>query len=465
LSYCPTAPATRGQLVILVVKAKGWALLDPAVPSFSDVPKGSVYYKYIETAKARGLIAGYPDGTFKPDETILANQACALAGFTPTSTPTPTNTPTSTPTATPSGAPGISIIKSVNISNLPSSGGFVAYTYSVSNTGNVALSNLSVTDNKCTSVTFVQGDNNGNAMLETSEVWKYQCNTFLSVTTTNTATAGGVYNGQTVTASDQETVYVQGTTPAPTPYPVLNISIEKLGQNLTKQETQLNNRVNASPGDLVQFTLRVTSDSNTRLTNVMVRDDLPAEMTYDPGSTYINGYSVPDGIIGNGISVGSLDPNQVVTITFRARIKPSDSFQTGTTVLINGGYARADGVAIRESKIPIYVVKNILVPVGTVETGVDGATAVILASLVLTFGYHFARSGATFIKSGFGSILHADSIVPSTKMLAVAATLLILFAGTLTVSTLLDNSQITQIEIRNPIVRTDHGTYFGQIGR
>jgi 5'-nucleotidase / UDP-sugar diphosphatase len=40
--------------------------LSTDTPTFSDVPLGSTFYNYIETAYANGIISGYADGTFKP---------------------------------------------------------------------------------------------------------------------------------------------------------------------------------------------------------------------------------------------------------------------------------------------------------------------------------------------------------------------------------------------------------------
>ena len=61
---------SRGQLAKIVATAQGWSLLNPGTPSFVDVPSGSTFYKYVETVAARQIIGGYPDGTFRP-----ANQA------------------------------------------------------------------------------------------------------------------------------------------------------------------------------------------------------------------------------------------------------------------------------------------------------------------------------------------------------------------------------------------------------
>lgn len=64
--FRPGNDITRSQIAKIVVLAKGWPLQDPPVPTFSDVPPGSTFYTYVETAFAYGIIGGYQDGTFRP---------------------------------------------------------------------------------------------------------------------------------------------------------------------------------------------------------------------------------------------------------------------------------------------------------------------------------------------------------------------------------------------------------------
>lgn len=73
----------------------------------------------------------------------------------------------------------------------------VTYTEKVSNPGAVALSNVRLTDDKCSPMKYVSGDTNNNSKLDTTETWVYTCQTNLTKTTTNTASASGEANGFT----------------------------------------------------------------------------------------------------------------------------------------------------------------------------------------------------------------------------------------------------------------------------
>lgn len=63
---------TRGEFAELVVRASDWPLVDTCLAaSFTDVPCDDQTYSYVETAYAHGLVSGYQDGTFRPNEPIL----------------------------------------------------------------------------------------------------------------------------------------------------------------------------------------------------------------------------------------------------------------------------------------------------------------------------------------------------------------------------------------------------------
>lgn len=120
-------------------------------------------------------------------------------------------------------APAIAIDKIADPTEVPAAGGNVTYTYTVTNTGDVALSDVSVSDNKCSPVTFVDGDANDDQMLDLDETWTFTCTTLITTTTTNTAIAEGFDGETSVTAQDTALVTVLPPTAPPiTNPPVTN---------------------------------------------------------------------------------------------------------------------------------------------------------------------------------------------------------------------------------------------------
>lgn len=114
--FRPSNNITRGQITKIVVLTAGWGGEAPANPTFADVPAGSPFYQFVESAAARQIIGGYSCGGpaescdtgnrpfFRPNATTTRAQITkmvylAIRQPTPTATPLPTNTP-QPPTAT-----------------------------------------------------------------------------------------------------------------------------------------------------------------------------------------------------------------------------------------------------------------------------------------------------------------------------------------------------------------------------
>ena len=96
--------------------------------------------------------------------------------------------------------PLIHVVKKPNLFTVPI-GGTVTYTYTVTNPGTAPLSNVSISDDKCTGlpgrVAGHPGDLNKNNLLESNEAWSFTCQSRLFQTTVNTGTAEGTANGLT----------------------------------------------------------------------------------------------------------------------------------------------------------------------------------------------------------------------------------------------------------------------------
>jgi hypothetical protein len=114
--------------------------------------------------------------------------------------------------------PLVNLVKVPNVFVVPAGGGPVTYTYTVTNPGTAPLSNVTVTDDKCTGlpgrVVGHPGDLNKNDLLESNESWSFTCQTSILGTTTNIGTARGQANGLTAIDTSFSTV-VAGTPKLP----------------------------------------------------------------------------------------------------------------------------------------------------------------------------------------------------------------------------------------------------------
>ena len=70
--YLPNHWVTRAQLTKLTVRAARFPLTTPTggQQTFTDVPPSNTFYVFIETAAARHVVLGYPDGTFLPNAAV-----------------------------------------------------------------------------------------------------------------------------------------------------------------------------------------------------------------------------------------------------------------------------------------------------------------------------------------------------------------------------------------------------------
>ncbi|MFQ5399230.1 MAG: multicopper oxidase domain-containing protein [Anaerolineae bacterium] len=179
----------------------------------------------------------------------------------------------------------------------------VTYTYEVSSFfGNDPLTNISIVDDKCSPVTFVSGDTNGDSVLDLDETWIYTCATVLTQTTTNTATATGTDSlGGTVDWFDFTTVNV-------------------ISPSFTVSKTA--NPTMVYGGQQVDYTIVVDNTGDVDLSNIIVNDDLTgctlAGPTGDGGTpnvldtgdtwSFTCSVSVPFSDISNTAVVTATDP-------------------------------------------------------------------------------------------------------------------------------------------------------------
>ena len=185
-------------------------------------------------------------------------------------------------------APGVNVVE----------GGPVTWTYTVTNPGSVALSDVVVADDAGTpadaaddfNATYVSGDANSDGLLGTDETWTF--------TATGVATAGQYTNIAEVTGTAPDTTDPDGSTT-----PGVDVTDDDPANHygitpaIGVVKTVNGEDANTAPGiyvpigDPITWTYTVTNEGNIALTDVVVADDAgtPGDAADDFNATYVSG--------------------------------------------------------------------------------------------------------------------------------------------------------------------------------
>jgi hypothetical protein len=81
-SYRPQDTVTRAEAVTIItrllLRRVGSDSLPAAATGFSDVPANHWASRYVSFAITRGIVAGFPDGTFRPELPVTASQFASM---------------------------------------------------------------------------------------------------------------------------------------------------------------------------------------------------------------------------------------------------------------------------------------------------------------------------------------------------------------------------------------------------
>ena len=235
--------------------------------SVSDNHSGTGTLSAITPASVASLAVGQT-ATFTANYTVT--QADIDAGGDITNTATITGTPPSgalPPTTAvetvdvANSAPALSVAKSATTASYAAVGDTVDYEYVVTNTGNVSVSAIAVTDDKIASVTCPAGDIAPMASVTCTGTYTVVQADLDAGSVTNNASATGTPTGGTITpAIDSETV---NATQSP------ELSLDK-----TAIDTDFN-----AVGDTLDYEYLVTNTGNVEISALAVSDDKIASIT------------------------------------------------------------------------------------------------------------------------------------------------------------------------------------------
>ncbi|MBP6038209.1 MAG: DUF11 domain-containing protein [Candidatus Saccharimonas sp.] len=124
-----------------------------------------------------------------------------------------------------------------------------------------------------------------------------------------------------------------------------NFTVSKMVR--AENATDYSETITAKAGDTVVYRIEYKNTGTTTQNNVVIRDQLPAGMTYVPGSTYLassasNGQYVQqtaETVTQQGINIGNYLPGGNAFVKFSAKVTSQDKLACGMNTLTNTGAA------------------------------------------------------------------------------------------------------------------------------
>lgn len=159
----------------------------------------------------------------------------------------------------------------------------------------------------------------------------------------------------------------------------------------------------AHAGDSLEYRIQYINSGTTDQNNVVIRDVLPAHISYVTGSTTLKnasnptGKSVSDNLTKDGINIGNYTAGSNAFIKFNAKVASASALVCGTNTLTNTASAQTNNGSKKDSAV-VTITKQCKVtppPVTPPELPRTGASENILAflglgALVTSIGYYLA---------------------------------------------------------------------------
>jgi uncharacterized repeat protein (TIGR01451 family) len=399
------------------------------------------------------------------NNSTITNTA-SVSSNTPDDTPANNSAPATTTVRTPA---DLSLIKSVNNAS-PNVGDQVTFTITVSNAGPYAATGVLVKDILPAGLTYVSDDGSGSYTSGTG-IWNVgtvnaSASATLHITASVTSSAvSGVTNTAEITASDQ---FDPDSTP---------------NNHVVSEDDQASATVTAKSADLsltkivddssptlsqnVLFTVTLTNGGPNAATNVEVKDQLPAGLTFVSATPSQGSYNNSNGIwlVGtvNASSSATLEITATVTssgtITNTAEVTACDVFDPDSTP--NNHNAGEDDQASRsisslqadlsltksvDNATP-NVGSNVIFAVKLSNAGPDAATGVVVKDSLpagLTFVSATPSQGSYNSSDGTWTV-GSVSIGSDTATLSITAT-----ATSVSINGVINTAEVTACDVADP---------------
>jgi len=166
------------------------------------------------------------------------------------------------------------------------------------------------------------------------------------------------------------------------------LTVSKTVKNITRN-TGYGKLVQAYPGDQVGYRIIVSNTGEITITNLQLRDVLPANLDYLNGSAKLiyNGkiIKISDGFVKQYRNLPNLAPGKNLKVVFKGK---TDNKLAKGSILVNTAYARGAGLT-EKSVAKVQIIKPQVLPAGPLsKTGVGIEWLIAIIALV-SIGYWY----------------------------------------------------------------------------
>jgi hypothetical protein len=160
-----------------------------------------------------------------------------------------------------------------------------------------------------------------------------------------------------------------------------SLSITKRVKSV-ERDTVYYNSLGVSPGELVNYSIRVTAN-DALAKDVVVKDSLPARVNY-VGNLRVDGTRV-SGDIEKGLNIGDIEEGEHKEVTFDARIAGRDHFLIGITSITNVARVTSKNDTETDTATVRVTRERITVTPTEIPTGITGNTFMDYVALPFIF--------------------------------------------------------------------------------
>lgn len=167
-----------------------------------------------------------------------------------------------------------------------------------------------------------------------------------------------------------------------------NFKLDKMVQ--IKGSNEWKETVTVKAGQTVRYRIQFQNTGDTELKNVVIRDVLPNGMSYVKGSTVLNDKTVGDGIVADGINIGTVAKGTTATVYFYATVKSElkDNCYDSTLTNVAKGKYNNDSKTEKSDTAKVAVLGKVcedkpVIPetgAASIITGVLGSASVATAA-------------------------------------------------------------------------------------